>query len=389
MLEITSKPSLRGMWFTEVPASSWQTLSECPLCLSDADVCDLVVIEEGSIFAACTSCEHIFSRRRPSTNWLDHYYSAEWDRLGRNDSSLGHHSDEKVLNFCRSFLPEGARVLDSGAGFGSQILGFKNAGYNAHALERSEHRAEFIRETLRIPCVRESLENFADDQKFDLVFLHHVFEHVSNPREVMSHMTRLLQPNGMVYLAVPNQRSEYPPKSVHLIAHLHWFSLSSLKSIFAKCGYEILRTNETSRELQVLARYVGDRIPEWNAGEKSDFIERTMKNILRSFGAETKGHKTIISCKVKSANSEWEQRVVSGTIVTPLMLRAARMCLNWMPNKLASTMLKVVLPKILPKFYSTFLRSNQSVILTLRADESLSKPLHIRHRDKSSLVWAK
>jgi hypothetical protein len=202
-------------------------------------------------------------------------------------------------------------------------------------------------------------------------------------------MTRLLQPNGMVYLAVPNQRSEYPPKSVHLIAHLHWFSLSSLKSIFAKCGYEILRTNETSRELQVLARYVGDRIPEWNAGEKSDFIERTMKNILRSFGAETKGHKTIISCKVKSANSEWEQRVVSGTIVTPLMLRAARMCLNWMPNKLASTMLKVVLPKILPKFYSTFLRSNQSVILTLRADESLSKPLHIRHRDKSSLVWAK
>jgi len=204
-------------------------------------------------------------------------------------------------------------------------------------------------------------------------------------------MTRLLKPSGMVYLAVPNQRSEYPPKSVHLIAHLHWFSLFSLKSIFWKCGYEVLRTNESSRELQILARYVGDRssAPKSDAPEKTDFLERTMQNIRRSFDAETRGRKTLVSCKVKSANSEWEHRVVSGTVIAPLMLRAARMCLDRLPKKLGRTMLKIVLPKILPKFYSTFLLSNQSLILTLRTDESVAIPLRIRHRDKSSLVWAK
>lgn len=391
MLEITSKPLLRGMWFTNVPQASWETLSKCPLCLSDSDICDLVAIEEGSTFSACSCCEHIFSRRRPSTSWFDRYYSAEWDRLGRSDTPSDHRSNEKVLNFCQNFLPETARILDCGAGFGSQILGFKNAGYNANALERSQHRARFIRETLEITCTRESIENFTDDEKFDLVFLHHVFEHVSDPRQVLHHMTRLLKPNGMVYLAVPSQHSEYPPKSMHLIAHLHWFSLRSLSSLLTKCGYEVLRTSETSRELQVIAKYVGRHAhePESNIGRRFDFVDQTMQKIRFSFGAETQGRKTIISCKVKSANSEWEHRVVRGTVLAPLMLRAAKKSLDWMPRKVGRTMLKTVLPKILPTFYLTFLRSNQLAILTLRADENFSKPLLIRHRYKSSLVWAK
>jgi len=45
------------------------------------------------------------------------------------------------------------------------------------------------------------------DQSFDIVTLFHVMEHVTNPRRVLSEVARVLKPNGVVILQVPNIES--------------------------------------------------------------------------------------------------------------------------------------------------------------------------------------
>lgn len=390
MLQIKTKPTLRGMWLAEVPRTAWEYVKTCPLCLSDAHLADLVVIDEGSVIAACADCEHIFFRRRPSPAWLEQYYSTDWDRTGRENVLPSRPKpDPKVLKFCEKYLAKGSRVLDSGAGFGTEILAFKDAGYAAHGIERSAHRANYLRNTLGIPCTKTAIEEFEDEQGFDLIFMNHVYEHVSDPRQVLSHIARLLAPGGLVYLAVPNQRCEHPPKSVHTIAHLHWFSLRSITSILPRCGFEVVSSTETPTELQILGRRVatGTLAQEPSTPSRREaFLGGVRRRIVQSFG-DRPGAKTIICCKTKGAQSRWEQRIVRDTVLTPFALRFALHGLERLPKKLSKRLIERVLPRLLPRFYCDFMVSKQSAVMTLRSIQTAEcAPLRVCHKDKAAVV---
>jgi 2-polyprenyl-3-methyl-5-hydroxy-6-metoxy-1,4-benzoquinol methylase len=354
---------------------------------------NLVVIDGGSIISACADCEHIFFRRRPSPAWLEHYYSTDWDRVGRENAGPSRpRPDTKVLKFCDGHLTKGARILDCGAGFGTEILPFKEAGYAAHGIERSEHRANFLRDTLGIPCAKTAIEDFADERGFDLIFMNHVFEHVSDPRQVLSHIARLLVPNGLVYLAVPNQVCEHAPKSVHTIAHLHWFSLRSLTSILMRSGFEVVCVTETPTELQILGRRAstGTLVPQPKTPtQREAYLGEVRRRIAQSFG-EGLGARTIICCKTKGSHSRWEQRIVRDTVLTPFALRFVLLCLERLPKKLSKRLAERVFPCLLSRFYCDFIASKQSAVMILRFIQTAEcAPLRVCHKDKAAVVWVK
>ncbi len=150
-------------------------------------------------------------------------------------------SARKVANMMAN--PE-ATVLDVGCGTGSFLQALGKLGYTK--LWGNEIRSP------RNPCPKitwiegkfSSLH--LPHQKFDLITLFHVFEHLQEPRQVISRLNHLVQIDGKVILSLPNiesrQSKTYGAQWFHLDPprHLHLIPPSTLKAHFSECGFELV-----------------------------------------------------------------------------------------------------------------------------------------------------
>ena len=86
--------------------------------------------------------------------------------------------------------------------------------------------------------------------RFDLVTFNKVLEHVDDPVAMLASVARLLTPNGLVYVELPDgeaAEAEGKEREEFLLGHKHVFSLASYALLIAKAGFELL-TCERLRE---------------------------------------------------------------------------------------------------------------------------------------------
>ncbi len=97
------------------------------------------------------------------------------------------------------------RLLDYGCSWGYGVYQFAQAGFDAMGFEISRPRARFGRERLgvRILESREELEALRHGS-FDVIFSNHVLEHLDDPRAALEDWARLLRPQGLLAIFVPN-----------------------------------------------------------------------------------------------------------------------------------------------------------------------------------------
>ncbi|MDA0164754.1 class I SAM-dependent methyltransferase [Solirubrobacter ginsenosidimutans] len=294
---------------TAIPADGWQELTACPICGEAEHVFDVARIDPGGpITAACAACEHGFLRRRPTESWVAGYYASEWDAAGRaltDRRPVTVKPDPKMAKLAGDRLPAGAAVLDVGAGFGQQLLGFQQAGLAPHGLEASEHRAAYVRETLGIPCSTVPVEEAEAPDDLRLVVSHHVLEHVADPHSFIAAQVRLLGDDGLVAVAVPSLWHELPPQAFHYVGHLSLFTPRSLTLLLAAHGLRVVSLTETFELLVVAER--GD--PALQAPADPAFAERVSAWARRPFGDS--GRHTIAWRKSRRPAHMYDDEVVS------------------------------------------------------------------------------
>lgn len=99
------------------------------------------------------------------------------------------------------------RFLDVGCGGGSYLYRLKQWGWNVYGVEPSAAGAAQAR-SLGLNVYQGQIEEAGfPDSFFDVVRLNHVLEHLTDPHGTMREIRRILKPDGMVYLTVPNTRS--------------------------------------------------------------------------------------------------------------------------------------------------------------------------------------
>lgn len=105
-------------------------------------------------------------------------------------------------------IPEGARVLDYGCGHASYLVDFHRRGIRISGAEIAADVVDACRASGFDVRRIEDLDRipFRNDE-FDVVYLMQVFEHMREPHVVMRELARVLEPGGMLYLAVPNKAS--------------------------------------------------------------------------------------------------------------------------------------------------------------------------------------
>lgn len=106
--------------------------------------------------------------------------------------------------------------------------------------------------------LKKSIEEFEGEELFDIIMLHHSFEHVENPFEIMLHIKRLLKRDGLCIIRIPVADSyafeHYKENWVQLDAPRHTFlhTNKSIEIIASKYNLKIDSIVDDSQEFQFI-----------------------------------------------------------------------------------------------------------------------------------------
>jgi 2-polyprenyl-3-methyl-5-hydroxy-6-metoxy-1,4-benzoquinol methylase len=206
--------------------------------------------------AGCRSCGLVFANPRPSAARLAAFYSGDTYccHEASGSSSAGSKADYLLKRITNHLSVQAPRtLLDYGAGGGGFLCHARDRGWRVCGFEPGKRGLESCRRAGL--DVTDSLEDLPTGE-FSLITLHHVFEHLANPVEVLDGARRLLAPGGRLFVEVPNAHSLRARLAAPFLSrrfrvderyraypiHLLYYSDSTLRSMFAKAGWKIEKT---------------------------------------------------------------------------------------------------------------------------------------------------
>jgi SAM-dependent methyltransferase len=233
-------------------------LAGCPVCGGHrhslfAEARDVEYYTSDKIFAyrGCGDCGSIFLESPPVDQlrviYPPNYYS--YRAAQGSDSFLERikaHLDSRLFDKLLAQIPgDSLNVLDVGGGSGwllTLVRKVSNRVQQTHEVDFDESARSAAESSGHVfhAC---RIEEFSSDQKFDLILMLNLVEHVSNPRAVLGAMRNLLSPGGLILLKTPNVDTldcrlfrNYNWGGFHCPRHFVLFNRKSLIDLALRCG---------------------------------------------------------------------------------------------------------------------------------------------------------
>lgn len=152
-----------------------------------------------------------------------------------------------------NLYPFAQELLDIGAAKGD-FLSMAHDKFNCHGIELSKDAIQLSLENHGIIIKQGSTSDIKKifDFKFDIVHMHHVFEHLIEPEVFLENLKNNIDHNTVFMLEVPHQFNSlieairiklgFPSKlsGLHAIHHPYFYTPKSLKKLLENFGYEII-----------------------------------------------------------------------------------------------------------------------------------------------------
>ena len=138
-------------------------------------------------------------------------------------------------------LSPSANCLDAGSSSGEFVYLLKSRSHNAQGVEANIPYAEYSQSQLEIQVSISPFSEFKTEEKFDLITMFHVLEHLEHPVRDLSHLGNLLKPGGYFVIEVPNIL--YPDMAFSHKwhpGHLFSFSAQTLSMLMQKAGFKTI-----------------------------------------------------------------------------------------------------------------------------------------------------
>ena len=142
---------------------------------------------------------------------------------------------KRVLDYAKKKWGEKKtpNLLDVGSGLAVFPFRMKEAGWQVTALDPDRRAAAHASENAGVKSVHADFLKWEPEtgEKFDVITLNKVLEHVEEPITMMDHARKWIRPGGFLYIEVPDVRAaqEGPEREEFFIEHLHVFSTHSMK----------------------------------------------------------------------------------------------------------------------------------------------------------------
>jgi len=146
-----------------------------------------------------------------------------------------------------AMVPPGGRLLDVGCACGFLLVAGRERGFEVEGVELSRWASEYGRNQLGLDIRRGELcELRLPAERYDVVTMVDVIEHLIDPRAVVAEVRRLLRPGGRVVLLTPDLGSLVArltgPRWYGLLDdHYFYFSRDTLRRFLESEGFEVER----------------------------------------------------------------------------------------------------------------------------------------------------
>jgi len=228
----------------------------------------------------CESCGHFISRHQmdDSNIYTGEYVNATYgNRKGllqtfnriislKPEQSDNHGRVQCLYEFGKiffstEFLSQNTpHILDVGSGLCVFLYQMKmTSGWKCTALDPDPQAIAHAKETVGISTIQGDFLKTTDLEKYDIITLNKVIEHVPNPLDMLIKARESLNPNGFIYIEVPDGEVAVkygPGREEFFIDHFHIFSLSSLNNLILQAGLiplQIERLQEPSTKYTLRA----------------------------------------------------------------------------------------------------------------------------------------
>ncbi|MGC9373808.1 MAG: class I SAM-dependent methyltransferase [Bacteroidales bacterium] len=195
--------------------------SNCPLCqshkiISTISLKDYSISKEPFEIWQCTQCHFLFTQNIPEEESIGSYYASE-EYISHSDTKKGlvnrlYHIARKIMLEKKyriiKRISSGKTLLDIGCGTGYFLNYMKEKGYQTQGIEVNEQARNFGKQHFGLHIIPpEKLLNGEIHEKFKVVTLWHVLEHLYQPRLYLQRISEILDKDGILLLALPNPDS--------------------------------------------------------------------------------------------------------------------------------------------------------------------------------------
>jgi SAM-dependent methyltransferase len=201
----------------------------------------------GYTVVSCAQCGFVYADDLPELAVFERYYREMSKHEPQTDVAeppayKRHNCGLIVEQFSRRLPQRNARILDVGIGSGEVLLALRERGYtNVTGLDPSPRAAEVMQRRAQIRVINTPINQMESSKdRFDVIILSGVVEHLRDLRPTLTLLKGLLAPNGLFCIAVPdaNRFADYveSPYQYFSVEHINFFTLRSLETLLATVG---------------------------------------------------------------------------------------------------------------------------------------------------------
>ncbi len=287
---------------------------KCIFCEKDDN--QIVIEESGYTGRRCCHCGLIYVSPRPTINEIQELY-----KDNKADKSAEVHMENELfkrlharhnLRIITSFV-EGGTILDIGAGAGYFLDEARKQGFNPYAIELNHIQADYIRNTMKIPCEESSLHcSSFSDTDFDVIYHCDVISHFFDPIFAFKEINEKMKEGSFLVFETGNL-GEVAPKYFKLYRrfsypdHLFFFSTDNLKDLCEKSGFRFVKIYRYSMVPELVARQIFSSL--WSSLSKHEKHQRTSVN-----GGKTDKVLPKVNFLIATLNNSPAKKIIRNTL---------------------------------------------------------------------------
>ena len=206
---------------------------------------------EKEIVQYCEQCN--FYKTKDLKKYSNSYKSEFWENSDYSDFTGTDFTDKGVqdlvltfeswYSYFKPYLKNKDTILDIGSGTGVSCILLEKKGYSIIGVDPDPKNAKLINTKLKIgKCINTYFEDLEIEKKVDVIWITHIIEHLQKPDLLLNKCKEWLKPNGIICTAVPDcENPEMLQNSLTNPYHIYHFTRESLRKLFKKCGYNIVK----------------------------------------------------------------------------------------------------------------------------------------------------
>ncbi|TSA27984.1 MAG: class I SAM-dependent methyltransferase [Bacteroidetes bacterium] len=197
-----------------------ETISICPICDHQQFRLflkgkDYFLTQEPFSIVACTACGFRFTNPRPNPVSAETYYQSE-AYLSHDSSKRGiipilygmarRFNVHSKYNIVKTYA-KGNSLLDIGCGTGEFLHLCRQKGLKCTGVEPSAKARNFAQNRYSLDVKADFLTDISPSSRYHCITMWHVLEHIHGLDETMRKLTEVLEPDGVLIVALPNSNA--------------------------------------------------------------------------------------------------------------------------------------------------------------------------------------